>query len=83
MADRIQAVGERHAGRVMLLEVGKAARHRMAAGIDDPGIGKRQADEAEIHPIGGKLVDEARPPELAERAGADEIFLADAGQGFD
>jgi hypothetical protein len=36
VADRIQAVGERHAGRVMLLEVGKAARHRVAAGIDDP-----------------------------------------------
>jgi Cobalamin biosynthesis protein CobT VWA domain len=45
MADRIQAVRERYAGRVMLLEVGKAARHRMAAGIDDPGIGKRQAIE--------------------------------------
>jgi hypothetical protein len=58
----------------MLLEVGKAAGHRMAARIDDRGIGQDQVDQRHVQPVVGHLVDEQWPPSPAMDTGAFEVF---------
>ena len=54
------------AGRVILFEVGKAARHRVAARIDDPRVRQSKADQRQVHPISRQLVDEVRAIRLPE-----------------
>src|SRR6185437_1242515 len=75
--DAFEAVRKANAGRVILFEIGKAARHRMAARVDDARIRKGHPDEREIGPIARQLVDEKRLPGLSEWPRALQIFLAD------
>ncbi len=64
------------AAREVLFEVGKAAAERVAARIDDPGIGQDQADERGVDPVVGQLVDKQRSVGAALDAGALQVFLA-------
>src|SRR5579862_27226 len=79
-AEIAEVVAEGLAAREMLLEVGQAARHRMAPRVDDPGIGQDQMDKAHMQEIVRHLVDEERSAEFAMHAGAREIVLADLPQ---
>ena len=45
-----QVVGEALAAGEMLLEVGEAAGERVAARVDDLGVGQDQADQADMQP---------------------------------
>ena len=69
-----EIVRERLPAREMLLEVGKAAGERMAARIDDRGIGQDQVDQRHVQPVVGHLVDEQRAARPAMDAGAFEVF---------
>ena len=60
----------------MLLEAGKAARHRVAAGVDDLCIRQDQTDKAHMHEVVGHLVDEKRLVGFALNARAFDIFGA-------
>jgi hypothetical protein len=76
-----QVVGEGLAACEMLFPGEEAAAHRMAAGVDDAGIGQDQMDQADMLPVVGHLVDEMRLVALAMDAGAVEIFLAQPPPG--
>jgi hypothetical protein len=75
-----QIVSEGLALGEMLLEVGEAARQRVAAGVDDLGIGQDQVNEGGVQPVVGQLVDKERPIGLALDAGAVKVLLAQLPQ---
>ena len=76
MPDIALAVGEALPPCEMLFEVGKAARHRMSARIDDLRIGQDQVNEPDMQPVVGQLVDEEGLIRFALDAGALKERLA-------
>src|SRR5262245_52881659 len=76
-ADLLEAVGEMLAAREMLLEAGKTAAERVAAGIDDLRVRQRQVDQAYVRPVVRHLVDEVRSAALALNARLLQVLLAE------
>jgi hypothetical protein len=76
-ADVVEPVAEILPARVVLLEVGEAARQRMAARVDDLRVRQGQVDQADVREVVRHLVDEARRAGLAVDARALEVVLAE------
>src|SRR5215469_4860272 len=79
-AEILEVVGEALAVRELLLEARETAAERVAAGVDDPGVGQDQLNESDIEAVVRHLVDEERGRSLAKDPRALEIALAVGAQ---
>ena len=80
-ADVVEAVTEVLAARELLLEQREAAGQRVPPHVDDPGVGQRQLDQADVREVVRHLVDEERRTGLALDAGAFEVAFAEFAHG--
>ncbi len=80
----VHAVRKLLARGKQLLEIAEATGHRLAARVDDPGVGQDQVNEPDVAEVVRHLVDEARRERttLARTidAGVGDILLAKAAQ---
>ena len=76
-ADVFEVVGEGVPVGVELLEVAEAAVHRIAARVDDPGIGQDQLDQRDVAEVVRHLVDEVRFAGAAVGLGIADVGLAE------
>ena len=79
-AHRLQRVRMVETARIELLPVGKAARHRVAANIDDPRVGQDGVDQPNLHPVVGHLVGEQGAVGRSADSAGVEIGFAEAAQ---
>ncbi len=61
--------------RETLFEPRQATGHGISSHVDDPGVGQDEMDQAYVHEIIGKFVDEMGPVRLAVKAGPREVLL--------